>query len=62
MTQFTSSGEHKRKKTLIYDPSQLQKNAHGDIIIRKKRVAAYARVSTELDAQQNSYEAQILWN
>ena len=29
------------------------------IITKKKKVAAYARVSTEQDAQQNSYEAQI---
>ena len=26
---------------------------------RKKRVAAYARVSTEQDEQQSSYEAQV---
>ena len=59
MTQIVSTGEHKRKKTLVYDPSQQPKDAAGEIIIRKKRVAAYARVSTEQDAQQNSYEAQI---
>lgn len=28
-------------------------------LLKKKRVAAYARVSTEKDEQQNSYEAQI---
>ncbi len=59
MTQIISSGEHKRRKTLVYDPTQPQKNEQGEIIVRKKRVAAYARVSTEQDAQQNSYEAQI---
>ena len=30
-----------------------------DEIVRKKRVAAYARVSTESEEQQTSYEAQI---
>ena len=28
-------------------------------LLKKKRVAAYARVSTEKDEQQNSYDAQI---
>ena len=30
-----------------------------DGTIRKKRVAAYARVSTEQDEQQSSYETQV---
>ena len=59
MTQIVSIGEHKRKKTLIYDPVKQLTDAAGDIIAKKKKVAAYARVSTEQDAQQNSYEAQI---
>lgn len=59
MTQIVSTGEHKRKTTVVFDPSREQKNARGKIIKRKKQVAAYARVSTEQDAQQNSYEAQI---
>ena len=54
MTQIAPKGEHKRTKTLIYDPTQQPKNAQGETIIRKKRVAAYARVSTEQDAQQKS--------
>ena len=29
------------------------------VATRKKRVAAYARVSTEQDEQQSSYEAQV---
>ena len=28
-------------------------------LLKKKRVAAYARVSTEKDEQQNSYDAQL---
>ncbi len=59
MTQVVSRSEHKRKARLVYDPTQLPKDASGEVIIRKKKVAAYARVSTEQDAQQNSYEAQI---
>ncbi|MBR3594618.1 recombinase family protein [Candidatus Saccharibacteria bacterium] len=59
MTQVMLQRGHKRKTTLIYDPTQLQTNAAGEIITKKKKVAAYARVSTEQDAQQNSYEAQI---
>ena len=59
MTQIVSTREHKRKKTLVYDPLQQMKDSSGEIIVKRKRVAAYARVSTEQDAQQNSYEAQI---
>lgn len=51
--------EHERKTTLIFDPEDIQKKEYNFAVQRKKRVAAYARVSTELDAQQNSYEAQI---
>lgn len=55
----TLAKEHKRQQTVLYDPSQ-RKNVAGQIVpTRRKRVAAYARVSTELDSQQNSYEAQI---
>lgn len=59
MTPTIPTREHKRKKTIVFDPSQQLKNERGEIISKKKRVAAYARVSTEQDAQQNSYEAQI---
>jgi len=34
-------------------------SAQSQISVKKRRVAAYARVSTEKDEQQNSYEAQI---
>ena len=49
--------EHKRKQVLLHDPTT-DKKEHFKLGHRK-RVAAYARVSTELDSQQNSYEAQI---
>lgn len=52
----TTIREHKRQKLLLYNP---EKQTTEESIPRKKRVAAYARVSTELDSQQNSYEAQI---
>ena len=52
--------EHKRRTVLVFDPEGQQEQAQGVFIMpRRKRVAAYARVSTEQDAQQNSYEAQI---
>ena len=52
--------EHQRKAVLVYNPeAPLQGDSSTDWKLRKKRVAAYARVSTELDAQQGSYEAQI---
>ena len=34
-------------------------SAQSQLSVKKRRVAAYARVSTEKDEQQNSYEAQI---
>ena len=40
----------KTRPDTITDPTQ---------VLRKKRVAAYARVSTDMDEQLNSYEAQI---
>ncbi len=51
--------EHRRETVLVFDPSNNEDHAYTIATIRKKRVAAYARVSTEQDAQQNSYEAQI---
>lgn len=53
------TGVHKREATVIFNPEDSQSSTAVQTLIRKKRVAAYARVSTELDAQQNSYEAQI---
>ncbi len=52
-------GEHKRQTTVVFDPEQQEKREFNITVTRKKRVAAYARVSTEQDAQQNSYAAQI---
>ena len=34
-------------------------SAQASTFTKKRRVAAYARVSTEKDEQQNSYDAQI---
>ncbi len=51
-----STKEHKRQQVLLHDPTVKETRLE---LSRKKRVAAYARVSTELDSQQNSYEAQI---
>ena len=50
---------HKRQTTVVFDPEQTEKQEYNTAVTRKKRVAAYARVSTEQEAQQNSYEAQI---
>ena len=46
---------HKRESVVVFDPTEIETIRAP----RRKRVAAYARVSTELDSQQNSYEAQI---
>ncbi len=58
MAQEITATKHKRNKMLIFDPTQ-PSIEEGGTVNRKKRVAAYAHVSTELDSQQNSYEAQI---
>ena len=50
---------HKRKLTLVFAPPNTNKSDPSRA--KKKRVAAYARVSTELDSQKNSYEAQIAY-
>ena len=51
--------EHRRETTVVFDPDSSENKAHSFTVPQKKRVAAYARVSTEQDTQQNSYEAQI---
>ena len=51
--------EHRRETVVIFDPENSKERSFDVATTRKKRVAAYARVSTEQDAQQNSYEAQI---
>lgn len=53
------TGDHERKTVLVFNPEEQEKQDYCLAPTRKKRVAAYARVSTEQDAQQNSYEAQI---
>ena len=50
---------HRRETTVVFDPENNEGKEYSFAIPQKKRVAAYARVSTEQDAQQNSYEAQI---
>lgn len=51
--------EHTRRISVVYNPENLQTSNTAEFLTRKKRVAAYARVSTLQDEQQNSYEAQI---
>lgn len=51
--------EHRRETVVVFDPENSEGKEFSFTVPQKKRVAAYARVSTELDAQQNSYEAQI---
>ena len=53
------TGEHKRETVVIFNPEENDSHSAVATLSHKKRVAAYARVSTEQDAQQNSYEAQI---
>ena len=48
-----------RPKVTIIEPTQYQGNNNPTTIPAKTRVAAYARVSTEQDEQQSSYEAQL---
>ena len=51
--------EHRRETIVVFDPDNQGDRSYSIAVPSKKRVAAYARVSTEQDAQQNSYEAQI---
>ena len=53
------TAEHRRETTVLFDPEKIKEQMSIDPVFHRKRVAAYARVSTEQDAQQNSYEAQI---
>ena len=53
------SKEHARQTVLVFDPEKEKAQSYEAVATRRKRVAAYARVSTDQDAQQNSYEAQI---
>ena len=47
------------RKVTVIEPVVVQKAQTDSDTPRKLRVAAYARVSTEQDEQQNSYEAQV---
>ena len=51
--------ERQREVTVVFDPEQQAPDDKPIVLINRKKVAAYARVSTDQDAQQNSYEAQI---
>lgn len=53
--------DHKRHTVVIFDPEKHEGQSFNVAALHKKRVAAYARVSTEQDAQQNSYETQIAY-
>ena len=55
----TPSNEHTRRVEVKFDPEGKVGLNLIPTAFRKKKVAAYARVSTEQDAQQNSYAAQI---
>lgn len=52
---------NEEKRVTIIEPiaTQVQQSDTAATFSRKLRVAAYARVSTEQDEQQNSYEAQM---
>ena len=47
-----------RKKVAIIEP-EIQVTDNNSLIVNKKRVCAYCRVSTELDEQQKSFDAQV---
>ena len=48
-----------KKITVIPARKRAQDSLVSDLKTRKRKVAAYARVSTDMDEQLNSYEAQI---
>ena len=50
--------EHARKTTIVFDPGKNKDDPKVNPI-HEIRVAAYARVSTDQEEQQSSYEAQI---
>ena len=47
------------KKTVAYIPAQIQYDKHIRVEQKTLRVAAYCRVSTLLEQQEGSYEAQV---
>ncbi len=48
-----------RKVQKIESRASLRQNVIDATMQQKRRVAAYARVSTDSDEQQSSYEAQV---
>ena len=53
-------GDNQMSKNVTVMPAKINKYSQKPIeIVSKKRVAAYARVSTDSDEQFTSYEAQI---
>ena len=54
-----NSEVHERKIKTIFDPVEIEKQRQREESLHRKKVAAYARVSTQLDEQQSSYETQI---
>ena len=49
----------KKAKKVIVIPARENRNSENGQEKNKRRVAAYARVSTNKESQQTSYEAQI---
>ena len=47
------------KRVTVWEPIDIQAMCEEESEIPKLKVAAYARVSTEQDEQQSSYEAQV---
>ena len=56
---MTNVMTRQKPKVDIIEPTVKKDEALENARVKKKRVAAYARVSTEQEEQQNSYEAQI---
>lgn len=54
-----SNKERQRIVTVVFDPEKAPQNAPVFTPVRKKRVAAYARVSTDFEEQETSLEAQV---
>ena len=51
--------EAKKEKKVIVIPAQKNHKSEKGKENKKRRVAAYARVSTNKESQQTSYEAQV---
>ena len=55
------TANREREMFVVFDPEAKNLDEVPVILPKRKRVAAYARVSTEQEAQQNSYETQIAY-